>query len=262
MTREEIFNDIATEQAKYPELADLNSTSKVSIWYLIRWIFSEMFLIVLEYFDLHKSEVETIIEAAPYATLNWYRARAKEFQLDDALTEINGRFIYATTDPEKQIIKQVAIVSNNRYLIFKIAKEQSNELTACPADEITKFSGYINQIKYPGTFVYVESNLPDLLILNFKIEYNALLNLADVQTTVNATLNNYVKNILFNGKFNVTAAIDELQKLREVKNPFFVSATGRTNAQSIGEAQSFSQYYQATAGYMKIETLTIEYVPI
>jgi len=261
MTREEFFNYIATEQANYPELSELNSTSKVGVWYLIKWIFAEKFVTVQNYFNLHKTEVETIISNSAYATLGWYVDRAKEFQLDDNLIEQNGRFVYQTIDPTKQIIKQVALVSSNRYLIFKIAK-QTTQLTACTPDEVTKFTAYINKIKYPGTFVYVESNNPDLLVLNLKIEYNALLNLADVQTIVNNTLTNYVKNISFNGRFNSTAAIDELQKLSEISNAFFLQSTGRTSGQSVPEAQPFTDYYQAAAGYMKIETLNIEYVPV
>lgn len=261
-THEEIFTDINNKQAEHTELAEINSTSRVSVWGLIKWIFAEMFLIVIKYLELHKFEVETIIANAPYATVNWYIERAKEFQLNDALIEQNGKFVYAETDATKQIIKQVAVIPLSRNLIFKIAKEDNSSLVACSEDEKTKFVAYVNQIKYPGTFVSVESFDADKLILRYKIEYNAMLDVDVVQSAVESTLSNYVRNITFNGKYNTTAATDELQKLSEVSNAFFVSASGRTNLQSESLADTFTEYYESTAGYMVIDRFEIEYKPV
>ena len=262
MTREGILNEINTEQLNHSELNDLNATSKVSIWYFIKWLFSELFLVVIQYLEMHKLEVETIIAAAPYSTINWYIERAKEFQLDDSLTNVNEKFIYQIIDESKQIIKQIAVIPLNRELIFKIAKEESEALTVCTEDEQAKFKAYVEKIKYPGTVIRVESSLADKLILAFKIEYNAMLDLSDVKAAVENSLTNYVKNITFNGRYNTTAATDELQKLSEISNAFFVSANGRTNLQDEALADEFSQYYESTAGYMEIDRFKITYIPV
>ncbi len=262
MTREEILNEINTEQLNHSELNALDATSKVSIWYFIKWLFSELFLVVIQYLEMHKLEVESIIAAAPYSTINWYIERAKEFQLNDSLTNVNEKFVYPTIDEDKQIIKQIAVIHLNRELIFKIAKEESEALTACTEDEQTKFKAYIEQIKYPGTVIRIESFLADKLILAYRLEYNAMLNLSDVKLAVEKSLTNYVKNITFNGKYNTTAATDELQKLSETTNAFATGASGRTNLQDEALATSFTQYYESTAGYMEIDKFIIEYIPV
>ncbi len=262
MTQQEALAIIETEVAKHTELSEIDSTSKVSIWYYIKYVFSAVASLISEIWLAYQAEVNAAIAAAPYGTVQWYILRAKEFQVDELLTVIEGKPQYTTDVPEAKIIQQVAVVPLNRVLIFKIAKSDgATGLQACSSEEVTKFLAYINHIKYPGTQVTVQSYNADKLILNWKIYYNALTDLTVLRTAVETAVNSYLSGIVFNGKFSVTECTDQLQKVTAVINPVFISASGRQNAQAIAEAVSFTEYYESIAGYMQVDTFNFTYIP-
>ena len=76
MTQQEALAIIETEVAKHTELSEIDSTSKVSIWYYIKYVFSAVASLISEIWLAYQAEVNAAIAAAPYGTVQWYILRA------------------------------------------------------------------------------------------------------------------------------------------------------------------------------------------
>ena len=73
----------------------------------------------------------------------------------------------------------------------------------------------------------------------------------------------YLKNLPFDGRFNITELTDKVQSAEGIVNPIFQSASGKSGTQSY---QSITDYYGSNAGYMIIDpnyplSNTITYTP-
>ncbi len=170
---QQIYNEIITEKEKYPELKELNSTSKTAVWRLWCWIFAFFSKTMWELFENLKRWIINFYDKQQIGTLMWWDSEIRKFQYDSILEYIDGRFRYREIDEEKQIIKQVAIKGSYASLLFKVAKhDKENNLTALTEAEQTSLLGYINQIKLPGLICEVYSGHADKLILNYKVYYN------------------------------------------------------------------------------------------
>ncbi len=76
----EIQDDIISRITATAGLADLNSSSKTAVWRLWTYVVAVTAWVLENLFDLHKSEVTSLInEKAPHS-LRWYANKAKDFQ--------------------------------------------------------------------------------------------------------------------------------------------------------------------------------------
>jgi len=260
-TTEEIYNNIVSEKesGNYPELDTLDSTSKVSVWRLFVWIFAFFSKAIEELFASHKSYIEDVFAKNQHGSLAWWISECKKFQDGDSLQFIDGVFRYATIDETKQIVKQVALESLNQVLVFKVVKEtEEGDFDVLTDDEQTRFRQYVNMIKFPGTSIRVKSDPADNIKLSFKIYYDALLSQADIETAINETVSNYIKNIVFNGKFVPTKLIDEIQKIAGVEIPIYVSGQHKNYSES--DYVDIGDFFTAAAGYSELTELNLEFI--
>lgn len=264
MTTEEIYNEIIAEKesGQYPELDELNSTSKVSVYRLMIWIFAFFSKTIRELFESFKIYIENVFAENQHGTLLWWIEQIRAFQYGDMLEFTNGVFKYPAIDETKQIVKRVALETLNFVLIFKVATEDGNgDLIPLDTAQKTALQSYINKVKFPGTYTQVISENADDLKINLRVYYNAEITTAELDVLIADAVNEYLKNIVFNGNFNITELTDKLQTVTGVVNPVVKSAYGKAHSQAAADYLLIDDYYKAASGYFTVDELNIEYVP-
>lgn len=262
-TIKEISDSIIGEmQVNIPALT---SPSKVAIYRLIVDVVATAIWSLEKLWDIFKADIETRIQAAVSGTVAWLHNACLTFQYGDNL-EFNGeKFIYPVVNTDKQIIKRCAIVESGSKVLIKVAKLSGETPVELTFDEYNAFKWYIRNIKFAGVKTAIISQPADLLSLSFKVYYaptllsssGELINEPGTYPVVDA-INNYIAGIVFNGKFNITSAIDAIQQAIGVVEPIAVSAQGKEY--NAANYISFSEKYYSVAGYMVIDNLNIEYI--
>ncbi len=263
MTTQETFDQIIAEKqsGNYPELDTLNSTSKVSVWRLLVWIFAFFSKAIQELFDSFKLYVETVFAKNQAGTLQWWVAKIKDFQLGDTLQFLDGVFKYAAIDDTKKIVKQIALENLNQIVVFKAVKaDVDGNLIPLEDDEPTQLLQYINTIKFPGTFVSLISQPADDVRLSLRVYYDALLDKTIIETNIKLAISDYISNIVFNGKFIPVKLIDRVQQVAGVVNPIILSLEHKNYNEPDTEFVPVGDFFIAKAGYAAIahEYLTLE----
>ncbi len=238
-------------------LQDLSSTSKVSVWRLMMWIFAFGSWVIDSLFDRHKAEVNEIVANAIPGTAKWLRAEIFKFQYGDSLQWIDNKYQYAVIDATKQIVKYCAVIEVGGQVRIKVAKDNNGQPTPLTSAELTALTDYVNQIKFAGTNSAVTSNAADKLKLALKIYYDPqVLNpdgtlISDGTTKpVENAVNDYLNNLPFNGTLYVNRLTDTIQAAQGVEEPYIttIEATyGNLPYQPVTES------YQADAGYIVID---------
>ena len=232
----------------------LTSSSNVAIWRLWTYIvaFCQWTLEVL--FDQHVAEVNTIVATQRPHTLQWYVTMAKQFQYGDALAADSDT--YTVIDSTKQIISYAAATEVFKGIRIKVAKTSAGELTALTTAEQTAFASYASLIKDAGVRLYITSNNADSLILNLTVYYNALildLNGARLDgtssTPVQDAIDNYLKNLPFNGLYTNFALLNAVAAVDGVVLPTLNSA--QANYSSVPYV-SITTEYNPDSGYLRI----------
>lgn len=224
-------------------------------------------------YDLNIDEITTLLNQKTPGTVEWYRRMALGFQYPGyALLWNEDKLVYEYPEivEDAQIVKLVSVNESSSELIMKLAKlNQSGNPEQLTLTELTAFISYFQQVKYAGVSINYVSRPADILRLKLKVYYNATVintdgSLISDPTTfpVSDAVNEYLKLLPFNGRFNVTDLIDTLQLVAGVINPLFVSAHAKYGTQAF---TPIVDYYQANAGYMEVDTLMpleVEYIAI
>lgn len=181
--------------------------------------------------DNHKAEVNDAISNQKTGTARWYRTKALSFQWGFDLLPESDLFDNGTaTSPQietSKIIKQVAVseADDESRLIIKIAGEAGGFLQPITDPQKVSFDAYMQRIKFAGTAITVINFLPDRLFLNLTIFVNPLVideqgnNIVSGGKPVEAALQEFVKELPFNGELVVAKLVDKLQAVDGVEIP-------------------------------------------
>lgn len=227
----EIQESIFKTKAGLEELNGLNSTSKTAVWRL--WIYIMAFCIyTLErLFDAHSADVTTKIESEKAHTPAWYRKQALDFQYGFTFDENLGLFDDENATKEQveasQIIKYCAVneSEDESTLIVKIAGETDGVLNPITPEQITSFTAYMKRVRDVGVKVNVINYPADYLKLDLKIEYDPLvldangMNQRTGAFPVNNALQEFLKELPFNGELILAKLVDKLQLIEGVRIP-------------------------------------------
>ncbi|MFC0344060.1 nucleotidyltransferase [Epilithonimonas hispanica] len=272
-----IYADLLAKKEADENLNALSSTSKVAIWRLWLWIFAYGSFILETIFDTHKAEVsEALTQLKPH-TLRWYRNKVLQFQFCFDLIEDSDVFDNGSATDEEieasKIIKYSAVTESTTEsrLIVKIATEDANGVLAPIPDEVyPSFSAYMEEIKDAGVKITVINYLPDILRLQMQIYYDPLLLTADgvyIRTgrkPVEDALNEFMKELPFNGELILASLVDKLQVTEGVKIPHLVNAQSKwigAGGISYGNFENIAVKKIPTSGYFQIENFdNITYV--
>ncbi|KAA2244563.1 nucleotidyltransferase [Chitinophaga agrisoli] len=270
----EIQDDIINRMAATDGLADLNSTSKTAIWRMWTYIVAVTVWVLENLFDLHRTEVNTLInEKAPHS-LRWYANKARDFQHGSDLIPEEDYYDNSRLSEDeiaaRKIIAFSAVVEQERGLRIKVAKINEDDLGALSDVELQAFTEYMNRIKDAGvTPLIIDSLVADPLRLEMDIYYNPLVldgNGARLDGTdpdpVGKRIKEYLRNLPFNGTMVLAYLVDAIQQVDGVVIPHIRHAQARYGDLPFTE---IDVQYSPDAGYLRIvdndADLQIKYFP-
>ena len=206
-------------------------------------------------FDTHKKEVDDIIEAKMPHRPSWYRSKAKAFQYGFALiTDTDKYDNTGFTDDQvlnSKIIKYAAVTPSAGQILIKIATETAGVLAPITAGQKASFDAYILEIADCGVKYIVVNHLPDILLLNLQIFRDPLVLNSTGMSIINGNypvqdaINEYMKELPFNGELVLAHFIDKLQKAEGVVIPHII------NAESQAIDINTNEYLDAEPIYVK-----------
>lgn len=283
-TFEEIFAEMLAEKANKPELSELNSTSKVSIWRLLLQVVSWVIFNFQLAANLHLQEISNLIASQKVFNLRRYRNEALRFQYGFDLQpesdqfkptyEDNGVNVIATDEQieASKIVKYAAcnrVIENSRSkIVMKIAPADLDGIFT--ADQMESFAKYIEEIAPAGDHVTIINYLPDMLKFSFKIKYDPMvlkangMNILTAKYPVQEAIENFLKNLPFNGELSVQkleAAIMAVDGVEDLQTLQIQSKWIDPAQNGYGLYQPINMSVIPTSGRFKIEDFTgLQYV--
>jgi hypothetical protein len=246
--------------------------SVVSIESILFYCVAYAVWLIYSFFDLFKTEINDAVANYTHPTLGFFADKIKTFQFGDNV--IVGKDIYdntGLTDAQieaKQVIKYASAVeqsfSNGRFGVrVKVAGEDgAGARVILPDVQFAAAKVFLKIFKPGGTYVELTTNDADYLTLKLRIYYNPLVlnNLGQrLDGTDNEPLqtaiDTHLKNLPFNGIFNLTAFTDAMQLVDGVADPRILSA------QTKYAALPFTDVVDVVvpdAGYLKIYNPTTD----
>ena len=259
--QQEMLDSIAADE----NLAGLNSQSKVSIYRLIAFIVAFSIWVLENLFDTHKKEVDDIIEAKMPHRPSWYRTKAKAFQYGFALiTDTDNYDNTGYTDDQvlnSKIIKYAAVTPSAGQILIKIATEAAGVLAPITPEQKASFDAYILEIADCGVKYIVVNHLPDILLLNLQIFRDPLVLDSNGMSIINGNypvqdaINEYMKELPFNGELVLAHFIDKLQKAEGVVIPHIINAESQAidiNTNEYLDAEPINVKTVPVSGYFTI----------
>jgi len=227
----EIRDEILAAKAAEADLAGLTSTSDTAVWRLWIDIQARAIWALEVLFDLHKTEVNTIIAELRPHTRQWYRLKALYFMYGYPL--ITDSDLYDQTGLTEaqieaaQIVEQASVTENEGQLIIKVAKDDgSGGLEKLSAAEEAALNAYFDVIKDAGVRITIITDDPDDLALTIDIYYDPLVldsNGARLDGTeadvVENAINAYLRGLPFDGQFITVDMVDGLQATEGINIP-------------------------------------------
>lgn len=219
-------------------LAALNSVSKVALFRLIIFIVATAIYLHEQIFDTHKQEVDTMLLERLTPNERWYAKKAKEFQYGFSLVPDKDYFEntgFTIEDIEaSKIIKYAAVPkTKNGEILIKIATESGDELTPITIEQQEAFEAYIKEIMIAGSKYRIVNYMPDKLFLDLKIYVDPLVigtngvNILTGERSVEKAINQFLKELPFDGELVLASLIDKLQDVPGVKIPHLLFATSQ-----------------------------------
>jgi hypothetical protein len=255
----------------------LTSTSKYAIFRLFIFIVATGIWIHETFFDQHTLEINEKLANQKAGTLPWYRTMALRFQYGFDLVQDKDYFDNGTATEEQieasKIIKYAAVneAEDSSRVILKIAGETNRVLSNFEdPDQVEAIKAYFKEIRVAGVAVTIINYKADKLYLNLRIKRDALL-ITDTGMSklngnypVNEALQEFMKELKFNGELQLSLLIDKLQVIPGVLDATLLSAESSwidPELDGYGVPQPIFISKIAESGYYEIVTFdNINYV--
>ncbi|MBB4807467.1 hypothetical protein HNP38_002773 [Chryseobacterium defluvii] len=270
-TLQELIGLILSLKEANPFLQLLTSTSKTAVWRNILETVAFMIFNFQEALRLHMKEIDEKIASQKVPNEKWYREQALRFQYGfelDPLSYIgaflgvyedgNGNIITATEQEieDSKIIKYASVtpnISGNgvKKISMKIAGENMDEVIS--DEKALAFKTYIERIQATGDHIVVVNFLPDILLLQYKLCFDPLILYPDGMSIITAeypvkiAIQNFLKNLPFNGELSVEALEDTIQ-----------GVNGVTDLQKL---EVSSKWIEPGTGYGLFQPIEISRIP-
>lgn len=259
--------------------ADLQSSSVVSTWRLYTVAVAYSAYANEELFDEILEEIENRLEDQGIGQENWYARRALEFRYGYSLQFINHKYQYnaaALNDQQAQVVKRAAAVVEAGKVRIKAAKLNNNdEPIALSQSEQDALKQYIDKLHPAGIPFAIVSTSGDLLQVNFEAYFDPqVLNdsgelLTDTSIKpLERAVNQYIRNLPFNGIFNLNDLVDQCQQAKGIVDPRLLKAKAAQSGGAFttlfdvtGSGPQAPNNYQPQAGYLRIDQLNVTYIP-
>jgi len=262
-----MLNDIAADEVL---TAELTSTSKYAIFRLFTFIMATAIWIHESFFDKHVLEINDKLANQKAGTLPWYRTMALQFQYGFDLVPDKDYFDNGAATAEQieasKIIKYSAVneATDSSRVIIKIAGEVDGVLTDFddPA-QVEAIEAYFEEIRVAGVQLTIINFKADRLYLNLKIKRDSKIltdngmSKLDGNYPVNEALQEFMKELDFNGELKLSALVDKLQVIPGVIDATVLSAQSAwidPDLDGYGIPQPISISKIAESGYFEIVT--------
>ena len=201
--------------------------SKFSIESIIFYIVAYALWLVESLFDIHKSEMTTLLDTDKPHRLKWYTDKVLAFQFGRSLAQDSD--VYDTI-VDSEIVVQFASANEYQGRVYIKVKGANGTLTS---DQQTALQAYLADIKDAGvkigddpTNTTVINEAADHFSAQLNIYYDPMvfnasgLNLSTGLNTVSDTIKDFVQNQMpFNGEYRNVSLIDALQLIDGVVIP-------------------------------------------
>lgn len=233
---ENIENEVYAKMAADPTLP--NSISQSAIFRRFTFIVCYIIWQLESLFDTHDKEVKEVIQNDKAHRASWYTTKAKAFQYGFALIPDTDKYDntgYTDTQIEdSKIVKHSAATSSGGQVYLKIATEISGVLAPLSNAEKTAFDGYAKEFIDMGVKYIVVNHLPDILLLNIQIFRDPLvlddngMSILNANYPVQDAINEYMKELPFDGELVLAHLIDKIQLAEGVVIPNLVNAESQS----------------------------------
>lgn len=249
--------------------------SKVSFESILFDIVATSIYLLEQLFVKHKEEVSEAIKNQRRGTLPWYRYMALQYQAEDSLIEDSDQYdntgLTAEQIEQKKIIKYAAVSESelDGSIIVKIAGEEGSdeekELVQIDPLEVEGVESYFEEIKWAGTRVRVINNPADILDVDITIYRDPLIILEDGtnkssgKKTVEIALQEFMKELPFDGELVLQSMVDKLQTLDGVKIVHLGPIQSKSWEPEIGNEDGYNDFTGFSirklpeSGYFKID---------
>lgn len=217
-------------------------------------------------FDIHKAEIDDKLTNQKSGRPSWYRYMALQFQYGFSLVPDKDYFDNTNATEEQietsKIVKYAAVTQPPGRLVIKIAGEVNNVLSPIPTGAQVSFIEYVEEFKWGGVDVDVINFLPDRLYLVIQVERDALvldengMSILNGNYPVNDAIQQYMKELPFDGQLVLLHLIDKLQKVPGVKIPTIISAKSSwidADLGGYGPPQPISIKTIPVSGYFEVQ---------
>lgn len=229
------------------------------------------------FFDQHAKEVDQRLANEKAGGLPWYRTMALRFQFGFNLLGSTDTFDNTGASTEQieasKIIKYSAVneASDSSRVIIKIAGEENGQLTNfTDSTQVEAIENYFKRIKIAGTVLTIINYKADQLYLNMQIKRDPLvldptgMSLLNGNYPVNEALQEFMKELDFNGELKLSALVDKIQIISGVLDATLISAMSswiNPNSNGYGNPQPIFVSKIAESGYFEIVSFNnINYV--
>lgn len=256
-TLAQIRQTILDEKATHPELDNIDTTSNAAMWKLIVDVIAFCMWVQEQFWDLFRVEVDTVANESEAGVELWYQQMVKEFQYGDELVYNTTlrKYEYPVIDTTKQIITHCSVndvaTSATGQLRIKVKAGDQTSRRVLTNDEMLALQSYVRKRKFAGTNVSITSYVADLLLSNLTIYYDPQIPIATVMAAVQAAVENYVKNLPFNGIFSINKLEDIVQAVPGVKYVVIDEIKVKTGGSPY---ELVSVKYNPEAGDMDVDT--------
>lgn len=257
--------------------------SKASVESILLYVFAVCVWALEKLFDLHRAEVDTLIQTQEPHTLRWYVKKTKAFMWG---TTKSGKTVSLAQDAdyydtssllesefaELMPVKYAVATESNTVIYIKVAGEDKDgNPTPLNPGPMKGLEAYMNEVKDAGVSVVVRNEQADKMWLDLLIYYNPfLLNNEGKQTDetepVRDVVRDVIRNLPFNGVFRKSDLLAALQALpcvevADIKSVRVKSSIADEAHEVEGFDRPYSGYYSLADSELDEDRLTVQYEP-
>jgi len=272
-------NQQTTNKESFPELSELNSSSKVSIWNLWFYIIAFTANALKDLYSIHQQEMLSLIDNQKIGGLNYYRSIVLNFRdghpFDREILEYTGTY----ADEEiatAQIVKRAAIQSitneGRKQLFLKLATEDEvGNLVKIEDEVLERISEYMQPNINAGTYISYFSDKADDLKMELDVYIdNTILatdgsridgtNNTPIPDAINAFLAD--KNFKFDGELVVSQLENAIKVVEGIESEAIRFEKVEASYQTPVSWENVKERYTARSGYYQLleENLIINYL--
>lgn len=233
--------------------------SKVSLEGIIFYVVAYSIWVLEKLMDDFKAWLVIREQELIIGNTAWYKKILLEFQDGDALVFDGKQYNYPTINEANKIVKLASVTTGGGNILMKVANiDSSDNIIQLTSPQMISLKSYMNKKQFAGVNIAIVSRPADKLKLFLHIYIDSLVMNPNGSLISNPsvfpaenTINNYIKKLPFDSRFNPNELIDYLQATDGILNPVFDSAEYQYGSRPY---TPIVDYYNPNGGYFEIDS--------